>query len=794
MAGKVLAFTILGIDKGSETYGKVGDAMDRMADRGTKAMGVLSAGAVGSAATIAAALGGIPLMFAAVGAAALHENELVRDSVEGLAETVRTGLAQDAAPLADDFAASVHEIGDAFQDIRPQMRAIFDDTGPQVLALTRGVTGLAREAMPGLVTSVEHADAVFDGLERGLPAVGRGLSGFFSEISQGAPAAGAFMEDLGDIAEEVLPGVGAMLVDLSGLWNEHGDQVVRVVTRLVDTVGNLGEGALPIVSDAAGVTLDVLEGILAVVGPLSDELGPLIGTWIALNIAMRGIGTVRGVVDGVAASMSTLRAEAEKAGGPAGVGRVNAGARGVMALLGGPWSVAVTGAVAALALFGQGSQEAAADQRALAGALRESGGEFDANARETLANSEQYKKIADDVERAGLTHREFIDAVIQGGPALDAMRARLEQQAAAGTEFVAAGQGMVQAQTEQAVAAGTLMAATDGLRGMVSGAATDLLRTGEAVDGATHRMLEGRPGAEQLAEAMKTLGSDTADTKSKVDALNLAWRELFGLEITLQEATAAWEGGLDTIRESIEDLQGSTANWRGELFNLDGSINTTTEAGRGLLANLVAQGDQYRGLAQTAFDSAIKQGKSQHEATAAAITAVNERRRQFIAEQVALGMTRAQAEALANTYLGYPHEVTTHVGLRGAEGVKSALDTLTKPRTVVISSVLGPMQARAGGGPVVAGEMYRVGEQGEELFVPHTDGVIIPTQPTRDIMRQLTAVGVGGTPSAAARATATAGGGNQQYHFHFHGPVGSRQQLEDWVTRAVDDLRQQGRV
>lgn len=791
--GKVLAFTILGIDKGSETYGKVGDAMDRMADRGTKAMGVLSAGAVGSAATIAAALGGIPLMFAAVGAAALSSNEVVRDSVEDLSETVRTGLAADAAPMADAFVEATTEIGDAFADLRPQLRAIFADTGPQVVALTRGVTGLAREAMPGLVTAVEHADAVFDGLERGLPAIGRGLSGFFGEISQGAPAAGAFMEDLGEISEEVLPDVGAMLVDLSGLWTEHGDQVVRVVTRLVDTVGNLGEGALPIVSDAAGVTLDVLEGILAVVGPLSDELGPLIGTWIALNIAMRGIGTVRGVVDGVAASMSTLRAEAEKAGGPAGVGRVNAGARGVMALLGGPWGVAVTGAVIALAMFGQRSQDAATAQRSLTGALRESGGEFDANARDVLAGSEQYQKIADDVERVGLTQRQFMAALAEGGPRLDDLRSRLEEIHRANTELAVSGQGAVATENEQAAAARVLLSQLDSLRGTVSGATDDHRRHGEAVDGATHRMLEGRPGAEQLAEAMKTLGSDTADTKSKVDALNLAWRELFGLEINLQEATAAWEGGLDTIRESIEDLKGSTANWGGELFNLDGSINTTTEAGRGLLANLVAQGDQYRGLAQTAFDSAIKQGKSQHDATAAAITAVNERRRQFIEEQVALGVTRTQAEKLADEYLGMPHEVTTHVGLRGAEGVKSTLDTLTKPRTVVISSVLGPMQARAGGGPVVAGEMYKVGEQGEELFVPHTDGVIIPTQPTRDIMRELSAVGVGGTPSAAARATVTAGGGNQ-YHFHFHGPVGSRQQLEDWVTRALADLKQQGRV
>jgi TP901 family phage tail tape measure protein len=37
-----------------------------------------------------------------------------------------------------------------------------------------------------------------------------------------------------------------------------------------------------------------------------------------------------------------------------------------------------------------------------------------------------------------------------------------------------------------------------------------------------------------------------------------------------------------------------------------------------------------------------------------------------------------------------------------------------------------PAERRAGGGPVEKGQVYRVGEEGEELFVPKTAGVIIP--------------------------------------------------------------------
>ena len=48
------------------------------------------------------------------------------------------------------------------------------------------------------------------------------------------------------------------------------------------------------------------------------------------------------------------------------------------------------------------------------------------------------------------------------------------------------------------------------------------------------------------------------------------------------------------------------------------------------------------------------------------------------------------------------------------------------------------------------GKLYRVGEEGEELFVPDQDGQIIPADETRDIMRG---------PVAAQPSTSTMGGG-----------------------------------
>ena len=42
------------------------------------------------------------------------------------------------------------------------------------------------------------------------------------------------------------------------------------------------------------------------------------------------------------------------------------------------------------------------------------------------------------------------------------------------------------------------------------------------------------------------------------------------------------------------------------------------------------------------------------------------------------------------------------------------------------NTTMQDLQARASGGPVYAGQQYMVGERGPELFVPNTNGTIVP--------------------------------------------------------------------
>jgi hypothetical protein len=738
MPARDLVFTVLGIDRASKTFNEVGDAVDRMTGRATKAVVGLAGASAASSVAITGALAGLPIAFAAAGAAALAQNAAIRDSFGDLGNTLKTGLAQDALPLKTSLVDAAQSIGDAYRQLRPQIRDLFQASAPAVEALTSGVIGLTRNALPGLGAAMRASEPPVRALESVMKATGRGASEFFINISHGSDSAAHGVEAFGTLVEGVLPAVGNLLVDLADVWAEHGDQAVRVILKLIGVVEDLGGHALPVVSDAMGIALNVLEGALNIIGPLADQLGPLVGVWLSLSFAMRAIGGAQTAISGVTGVVGKFREGVDAASGPNGVGKFSVAARGMLGILGGPWGVALLAAGIALAIFGQRSQEAAGAQRSLASALRESGGEFDSNARSALTNSEPYKKIAGDVEKLGLNHRQFTDAILEGGPALDSLKSRLRAQAEAGTQLVVGGQGMVEVQTEQAFAASKLGLSLDDLRNIVVGASDDFRRNQEAVEGVSKSMFGGVPGADALTEAINTLGKDTATTSEHVDALNTAWRQLFGIQLNLDDAIAAFEAGLDDLHGKLVETKDGVNTFHREMVNAAGAIDLTTERGRDLHTSLSQQGDAYRGLAQAVYDTTLNRTHSEELATTAARDASFKRREAFAAELRSLGFTGQQVLALTNRYLGLPDQVLTVVkaDIAGAQASLDRFITRNDGRTIRID-VQGRqvgLAMRAAGGSLNPGQWTVVGEAGPELIVPRQPGMVLPAEQTRQIL------------------------------------------------------------
>src|SRR5690606_21594406 len=85
----------------------------------TKALGVLGVVGAASFAGIGLAAAGLPLLIGAVGIAAAAQAQEVKDAFSGLAEDVKSGLQEAAAPLVPVLTSLAGTLGSAFQQILP---------------------------------------------------------------------------------------------------------------------------------------------------------------------------------------------------------------------------------------------------------------------------------------------------------------------------------------------------------------------------------------------------------------------------------------------------------------------------------------------------------------------------------------------------------------------------------------------------------------------------------------------------------------------------------------------------
>ncbi|GGM64062.1 hypothetical protein GCM10012275_38230 [Longimycelium tulufanense] len=676
MAIKDLIFTILGVDRASSTFRKVGRSADELGKKldgiavgSAKSLAGLTAAAAAAPVALGAALGGVPLLFLGIGAAAAAANEDVQESFSALGQEIKTGVMQDAAPLAPFLVGAAEEIGTAYRELRPQFQQAFAAAGPQIAELTEGVTGLARGAMPGLVDAVTAAGPVFQGLSTVMARTGRGVSDFFTELTRGADDAGTGLEHLGELIEGALTPVASLLVELTALWAEHGDEVSDVLTRLLTLIADLASGAMPAFSSSIGIALQILSGMLSVLEPLADVLGPMAGVILTVAAAWRTLGAAARVVDTVSSSVQTLSDRTTKAVTNAGGLAQKVGL--VTGALGGPLGIALTAVSAGLILLGKRQEQAAAEAaehagivRNLASALRESGGAITDAVRRTLAQEEATLKAIEAGEQFGLTADVILDAALDQGNAFDQVKTKLEDLVEANRTFskgAKEGIPVPAGLNETGKAAQDLLDKINALNGDTRDAISNQKAFGDAVGGAGRSLIESTPGAEEFAKAMTTLKKETASTADKVDALNTAWRRLFGVQLDLKDAQAAFEEGLDQIGESIASLKKETADWQGVLFNANGTINLANQAGRELHSNLSEQGEAYRALAVTVGTTTLQQTKSQEKATAAVAEALAARRAQFLTEMQQMGFNETQAKELADEYLKIPTDIATSV-------------------------------------------------------------------------------------------------------------------------------------
>jgi hypothetical protein len=708
-----------GIENGMRDGARRGGAavdgeMSRVAGRANKAfdakmftglsLGMPAAAAAGAAGTTAA-LAIIPAAIIGVSALLLQSNAQVQGSFGSLSSNVVSDSQRMAQVMAGPLVGAASDLQTSWDRLRPSAQALFRATAPEVETLTGAVTDLAEGAMPGLVTSAKAAHPALLGVRVLSGEAGRGLGEFFANAAQGSAGAGQGMTIFAGTLRMVEARAGTLFANLANgssgpLMQLHvvADQATGALLDLT-AKGGAAISFLTGFGSAAGGTLTVLHGFAALLSALPQGITQFGGTLMATSMIASKFGLDIGRnFEGIGAKvraagndLSGIERGAAKAG--TAVGSLAAAAIS-------PTTLAVAGLATGLMILGQQQQEAATDaaahaarERDLASALRDSKGAITDSVRATAA-----KKLADYQVSDGTRNliadtqklagddgvKKLTEGYLGNTDASKQLVAQLRQTAKEHTNLadgadllftnlkkldVGAG-GTVTALDDTGFAAKQLADIIEASGGDFAKAQQQLAALGIATSAGTKPM----NALESAMEGLKDAASGSEERLSAlVDVLNI----LEGRNATFEEAIQSGNDALRTMEEGLKKGIKQADGFGKSLLNADGSLNTFS-----------ANGSQLQDLAtglQTSFaqaggsiDEMVRKGMPFDQAMQKVNESLATQRDRFVDIAQKMGLTKNEAQALADKYGLLPSEITSRItaDTKQAEDAINALPLL----------------------------------------------------------------------------------------------------------------------
>jgi hypothetical protein len=772
-----LVYTLLGINKLSKPVNEAGEDLDKLGSKldsfgkaGAKSLGLVTAAGVGSGVAVGGAVAGLAVLFAAITGLLVANNAIVADSFSQLGEQVSTQLVAAAAPVAPYYAQVATELGRTANQLNPLLTRAFVGSAPHVLTLTRGVSLFALNAMPGFTRSIERAGPAMLGFQDLLDDTGHGLGGFFDTLSQGSAASGTVLSGFGQIVRMLLPAIGSLLTQLATVAAANMDQIVAAVGNLIGIFQMFSGGALPIFTGALTLALAVLDGVAQMLGPWSGLLGAVVAGVLALNLAFRATGAIRGVVSSVdtaISSMATRMREADTAG--AGFGkRVG----GLVGMLGGPLGLVIGAVTIGLGLLGAAQASTAEETAAhttyvdaLTESLRESAGVIDSNARSTAARNQDVKAAIDAAKQFGISQSDVVDAVLGQGSALDDLRPKLQAIIDASKEYATTeadpnNLSWTGTYTGQGQAAVDLLNKINGLNQGTSEAQQASTDFGASMQSTTRSMMETTEAGAAVAAAVTVLKETSSDAESRMRALKDIMDALAGQSLNAADAEADLNAQLIQLGElsgtGTDRLQG----WGNALVDANGKIDTMLPNGQRLYSTLRQVRDDSIASAQATHDLAVAQGDTMPVALDKARAVMQRARDEVVETGVAMGMSRERAEALANQMGLLPDQVSIAINTpfmsqtqQELTVLKSRVDQVPGQKSILVESLSEDARRKL----VDLGYTVTTLPNGQVRIESNTD-------PAWSKLREFT--NTRSTKYVDIVTVNRGGGGGQQYNYH----------------------------
>ncbi|GHC37401.1 MULTISPECIES: hypothetical protein [Streptomyces rochei group] len=462
---------------------------------------------------------------------------------------------------------------------------------------------------------------------------------------------------------------------------ENGPAAREALNAIGDAVGNLFEAA----SIAGPSMLTLVTAAANLVAALPPELVAIILQTAAalkiLQLAGAGMAVVAGGVAAVRAQLATLAAASAAAGGGL------AGLRAAFLALGtaAKASVVVAGIAALVLVLSELSEmgkQAPPDVDKLTSSLRELGSTGKVTGEAAKAFGKDLDGLYDRVR--SLTDPSTTDDVQQwittiGGlgdwdstpvkeakETIDAIDKSL-------SNLVKSGQADLAAQALQK------LTAEYGKGGR------DTSQFTKQLDDYKSALADAKFEQELAAQAMGLFGQAAQDTSAKLAAQKASADGLRQSIVALNDVNRAAGSAMSAFEQSIDDATAAVKEHGSALKMRDGELDLGSQKARDaekVLSELAANTD-------AAATAAREQGRSWEY-----VSSIQERGRDaFVQAASAMGLSKAQAEALADSYLKIPDSKTTRIEMRtedaiaGLDSVIAAIKRTPGAKSVTVSAL-----------------------------------------------------------------------------------------------------------
>ena len=568
----------------------------------------------------------------------------------------------------------------------------------------------------------------------------RTISSSFDLINKSIAASGPWLEalvqnfiDLTNIGAQALPAVQAQLQAVGEAWkyvverlNETGvgkaavEALFQVLTSLLNLIAPLTQlgaamlaGFGPVLAGAINALATVFQGLANVMSVMPTSVA---GVITALTTLIGILAILGKLPAGIAAQLTAMRIAmitVATAGTAAGGGFAAAGAgalafgRALGLLLLNPVVLAITGITVALTLLtsAQSDNAAAAANQAqyvsgLTQQLTDSSGKVTEATRAWVVQTEQWKIAAAGTKEMGISLSFMTDAALGNEDALNRMRAQLEAGIRNHKEFAADVFNNREATDywnieldETGEKLRDALIALNGMAGGMKDAKAAMKDASDALKEQGISLVGGVKMASDYKDAIKKIGEEMSTTADRANGLKTALDILSGRQLSLLEANAQYGDAIKTMGDDFGKFLEQIKAGNTSFLDSAGRINLASEAGRKYAHSLSSISSAAATAAASAFDAAGGV-TNLTESVPKATQKIQELRDIFVKQAQATGLSKEQAEKLADTYGLMPKVVSTLFEGKGIPQVQQDLlilqqqmQLLTKDHPITVSAL-----------------------------------------------------------------------------------------------------------